>query len=158
MAAIACSDGIIRIYNLNTSNKLIELSTNTGNEKVACTTLRWRPSNESLGTTFNSTILVANGAGTIYQFFAKAAKGFSNLKRLTTTSSRWTTTQKEHCSPRLVMIASFAFTTNSQRRSNTTCRALLGTNRAITIGCSGYGSVPTTKILFLVVDGTRTYG
>jgi COMPASS component SWD3 len=82
MAAIACSDGIIRIYNLNTSNKLIELSTNTGNEKVACTTLRWRPSNESLGTTFNSTILVANGAGTIYQFFAKSDKRVFEFKEV----------------------------------------------------------------------------
>jgi WD40 repeat protein len=74
MAAVGCSDGIIRIYNLNTSNKLIELSTNTGHDKVACTTLRWLPSNESLGVTSNSTILAANGAGTIYQFLAKSGK------------------------------------------------------------------------------------
>lgn len=74
MAAVGCSDGIIRVYNLNTSNKLIELSTNTGHEKVACTALRWRPTNESLGANSSSTILAANGSGTLFQFLAKTGK------------------------------------------------------------------------------------
>lgn len=45
MVAVGCTDGMVRVYNLNTANKLIELSTNRAHEKIATTALRWRPSN-----------------------------------------------------------------------------------------------------------------
>jgi COMPASS component SWD3 len=80
MAAVGCSDGIVRVYNLNTSNKLIELSTNKGQDKVACTALRWRPANESIGATSSSTILAASGSGTLFQFLAKTGKNIFEKK------------------------------------------------------------------------------
>lgn len=45
MVAVGCSDGVIRLYNLNTFNKLTELSTNMGQEHVPTTSMRWRPVN-----------------------------------------------------------------------------------------------------------------
>lgn len=71
MAAMGCSDGLIRVYNLNTANKLVELSTNAPHEKVATTALRWRPSAEGLA---GSTLLAASGSGTLHQFLAKTGK------------------------------------------------------------------------------------
>lgn len=45
MAAIGGADGLIKLYNLNTSNKISELTTNIGKDQTPVTSIRWRPSN-----------------------------------------------------------------------------------------------------------------
>lgn len=74
LSACGYSDGIVRIFNINTDNKICEINTNTApNDAKPVNSIRWRPANEDLGS-ISSVILVANTDGHVYQYVAKTGK------------------------------------------------------------------------------------
>jgi WD40 repeat protein len=60
--AVGSSDGIIRLYNVNTQNLLLEVNTNSGNDKYPATALRWKPINSDANVG-SSSILATNASG-----------------------------------------------------------------------------------------------
>ena len=62
--AVGSADGIIKLYNINTLNLLLEVNTNSGNDKYPTTAVRWRPANTE-GDTGSSSILAANASGRV---------------------------------------------------------------------------------------------
>lgn len=73
---VACgySDGLVRVFNINTDNKISEINTNSSpNETKPVNSIKWRPANEDLGS-ISSVILVANTDGHVYQYVAKTGK------------------------------------------------------------------------------------
>ena len=71
--AVGSADGIIRLYNVNTLNLLLEVNTNLGNDKYPATALRWKPAN-SEGDSGSSSILASNACGRIVEFSTKTGK------------------------------------------------------------------------------------
>lgn len=71
--AVGSADGIVRLYNINTLNLLLEVNTNPGTEKYPTTALRWRPSNLE-GDSGSSSILAANASGKLVEFSTKTGK------------------------------------------------------------------------------------
>jgi WD40 repeat protein len=71
--AVGSADGVIRLYNVNTLNLLLEVSTNSGNDKYPATALRWKPAN-SEGDSGSSSILATNASGRIVEFSTKTGK------------------------------------------------------------------------------------
>jgi WD40 repeat protein len=68
------SDGQVRIFNLNTDNKISQIDTNPSKKEITpVNALRWRPTNEDLSS-INSVLLVANTNGRIFQYIAKTGK------------------------------------------------------------------------------------
>ncbi len=73
MAACGYSDGILRVFNLSTDNKISEININSKpKENVPINCLRWRPHNQNSG--MSSIILVGSTNGNLYQFAAKTGK------------------------------------------------------------------------------------
>ena len=73
MAACGYSDGILRVFNLSTENKISEIDINAKpKENVPINCLRWRPQNQTA--TMSSIILVGSTNGSLYQFAAKTGK------------------------------------------------------------------------------------
>ena len=73
MAACGYSDGILRVFNLSTENKISEIDINSKpKENVPINCLRWRPQNQT--STMSSIILVGSTNGNLYQFAAKTGK------------------------------------------------------------------------------------
>lgn len=73
---LACgySDGHVRIFNLNTDNKISQIDTNPSKKEITpVNCLRWRPTNEDLSS-INSVVLVANTNGNLFQYVAKTGK------------------------------------------------------------------------------------
>ena len=73
MAACAYSDGLIRVFNLSTDNKICEFDTNSkSNQHIPSNCLRWRP--QAQNNTMSAVILAASSNGNFYQFAAKTGK------------------------------------------------------------------------------------
>jgi hypothetical protein len=73
MAACGYSDGILRVFNLSTDNKISEININSKpKENVPINCLRWRPHNQN--SAMSSIILVGSTNGNLYQFAAKTGK------------------------------------------------------------------------------------
>ena len=77
---VACgySDGIVRVYNINTENRINEIHTNTTSEKTPVNTVKWRPLGGDLGS-ISSVILTANTDGHLFQ--CVSAKRLSTAAR-----------------------------------------------------------------------------
>ena len=72
--AAGYSDGYVRVFNLNTDNKICQINTNpTEKDVTPVNCLRWRPANQDLGS-ISSVLLVANTSGKLYQYVAKTGK------------------------------------------------------------------------------------
>ena len=68
------SDGNIRIFNMNTDNKISQIDTNPSKTEVTpVNCLRWRPATEDMGS-ISSVILAANTNGNLFQYVAKTGK------------------------------------------------------------------------------------
>ena len=73
MVAVGSSDGVVRLYNINTLNLLLEVNTNVGEDKYPATALRWRPANTE-GDSGSTSILAANASGRVVEFSTKTGK------------------------------------------------------------------------------------
>lgn len=62
--AIGGSEGMVRLFNVNTQNVLLEVNTNSGSDKYPVTALRWKPVNY-YGNTGVTSILATNASGRI---------------------------------------------------------------------------------------------
>lgn len=68
------SDGHIRIFNMNTDNRICLIDTNPSKTEVTpVNCLRWRPAAEDMGS-ISSVILAANTNGNLFQYVAKTGK------------------------------------------------------------------------------------
>ena len=72
MAACGYADGVVRVFNLGTDNKISEINT-CGKEAGPVNALRWRPFIENANS-LSSVLLVANTNGNLYQYTAKTGK------------------------------------------------------------------------------------
>lgn len=74
LLAAGYSDGQVRVYNMNTDNKISQIDTNPSKKQITpVNCLRWRPNNEDL-TSINSVLLAANTNGNIFQYISKTGK------------------------------------------------------------------------------------
>lgn len=72
--AAGYSDGKVRVFNMNTDNKISQIDTCSG-EKVhtPVNCLRWRPSTQDTSS-ISSVLLIGNTNGNLFQYVAKTGK------------------------------------------------------------------------------------
>lgn len=73
LIASGFSDGSVKIYNINTENKINQINTNSTNDKMPVNCLRWRPLSSNFGSA-TSVLLIANTDGHLCQYMAKTGK------------------------------------------------------------------------------------